>query len=111
MTLTDLLAQPNGSLPDCLSAVAQLRPEHPALILNGVTLSYREFDQLVSRVAASLQRDGVEPGDVIAACAGTSLEYVALYFGVLRAGGVMTPLCLRPKWAKRPLRLKRSGLI
>ena len=92
MTLTDLLAQPNGSLPECLSAVAQLRPEHPALILNGVTLSYREFDQLVSRVAASLQRDGVEPGDVIAACAGTSLEYVALYLGVLRAGGVMTPL-------------------
>ena len=92
MTLTDLLAQPNGSLPDCLSAVAQLRPEHPALILNGVTLNYCEFDLLVSRAAASLQRDGVQPGDVIAACAGTSLEYVALYFGVLRAGGVMTPL-------------------
>jgi acyl-CoA synthetase (AMP-forming)/AMP-acid ligase II len=92
MKLADLLTQPNGSLPDCLSAVAQHRPEHPALILNGVTLSYREFDHLVSRVAASLQRDGVQPGDVIAACAGTSLEYVALYFGVLRAGGVMTPL-------------------
>jgi acyl-CoA synthetase (AMP-forming)/AMP-acid ligase II len=92
MKLPDLLAQPNGSLPDCLSAVAQQRPEHPALILNGVTLNYRDFDQLVSRAAASLQRDGVQPGDVIAACAGTSLEYVALYFGVLRAGGVMTPL-------------------
>ena len=92
MNLPDLLAQPVGSLPALLSAVAQLRPEHPALILNGVTLSYREFDQLVSRAAASLQRDGVQPGDVIAACAGTSLEYVALYFGVLRAGGVMTPL-------------------
>ena len=92
MNLPDLLAQQNGSLPDCLSAVAQLRPEHLALILNGVTLNYCEFDQLVSRAAASLQRDGVQPGDVIAACAGTSLEYVALYFGVLRAGGVMTPL-------------------
>lgn len=92
MKLSDLLVQPNGSLPDCLSAVAQLRPEHPALILNGVTLSYREFDRLVSRAAVSLQRDGVQPGDVVAACAGTSLEYVALYFGVLRAGGVMTPL-------------------
>ena len=60
MKLSDLLAQPNGSLPDCLSAVAQQRPEHPALILNGVTLNYREFDQLVSRAAASLQRDGVQ---------------------------------------------------
>jgi acyl-CoA synthetase (AMP-forming)/AMP-acid ligase II len=92
MNLPDLLAQPVGSLPACLSAVAKLRPEHPALILNGVTLNYRDFDQLVSRAAASLQRDGLLPGDVIAACAGTSLEYVALYFGVLRAGGVMTPL-------------------
>jgi len=92
MNLPDLLAQPNGSLPECLSAAAQVRPEHPALILNGVTLNYRDFDQLVSRAAASLQRDGVQPGDVIAACAGTSLEYVVLYFGVLRAGGVMTPL-------------------
>ena len=90
--LQQLLAQPDGSLTELLATTAQRQPEHPALILNGQILGYREFDRWVSRVAASLQRDGLQPGDVVAACAGTSFEYVALFFGTLRAGGVITPL-------------------
>ncbi len=92
MNLPQLLARPDGSLTELLATVAQMRPKHPALVLNDQTLSYYEFDQLVSRVAVSLQRDGLQPGDVVAVCASTSFEYVAVFFGALRAGGVVTPL-------------------
>jgi acyl-CoA synthetase (AMP-forming)/AMP-acid ligase II len=92
MTLVELLARPFGTVPDMIGFAASQRPEHPALILNAHSLSYAQLDALIARVASSLQRDGFGPGDKIAACAGTSLEYVALFLGALRAGAVMTPL-------------------
>ena len=92
MTLAELLARPFGTVPEMIHFAASQRPEHPALILDEGSLSYDALDLLIARVAASLQRDGYGPGDKIAACAGTSLEYVALFLGALRAGAVMTPL-------------------
>ena len=92
MTLTELLARPFGTLPEMIHFAASQRPGHPALLLNDQALSYAELDALIARVAASLQRDGIGPGDAVAACAGTSFEYVALFLGALRAGALMTPL-------------------
>ena len=43
---------------------------------------------MADHVAASLQRDGLAPGDAVAICAGTSIRYVALFIGALRAGGL-----------------------
>lgn len=92
MTLAELLARPFGSIPDMVSFAVSQRPEHPALILNDHALSYRALDTLVARVACSLQREGLGHGSVVAACASTSFEYVALFLGALRVGAIMTPL-------------------
>jgi acyl-CoA synthetase (AMP-forming)/AMP-acid ligase II len=92
MTLAALLARPFGTIPEMIHFAVSQRPEHSALILNDHVISYAQLDTLIARVAASLQRDGLKPGDRIAACAGTSFEYVALFLGALRAGAVMTPL-------------------
>ncbi len=46
----------------------------------------------MDRVAASLQRDGVAPGEAIAICALNSTRYAALFLGALRAGVVVAPL-------------------
>ena len=86
------LQQPLASLPDMLRAIAKERPEHLALVLEDESLTYGAFDALVDAVAASLQRDGITQGQVVAICAQTSLRYVALYYGTLRAGGVVAPL-------------------
>jgi len=71
---------------------AQAHPERTALIQGERSFSRREFDDLVDRVAASLQRDGVAPRDTVAVCATTSPEYAALYLGVVRAGAATAPL-------------------
>ena len=92
MYLDEHLARPFGSIPALIHVTASERPTQPALILDGHTLTYVELDRLIGRVASSLQRDGLIPGQVVAACANTSFEYVALFLGVLRAGGLMTPL-------------------
>ncbi len=92
MYLDEHLARPFGSIPALIHVTASERPTQPALILDGHTLNYVDLNRLIGRVASSLQRDGLVPGQVVAACASTSFEYVALFLGVLRAGGLMTPL-------------------
>jgi acyl-CoA synthetase (AMP-forming)/AMP-acid ligase II len=55
-------------------------------------LDYAGFDALVDRIAAALQRDGVRPRDSVTICATNSIEYAALFVGILRAGGCVVPL-------------------
>ena len=67
-------------------------PAHPALILDDRTVDYATVSQCRDPVAAALQRDGLQPGDVAAICATTSIEYVITFLGCLRAGVVVAPL-------------------
>ena len=88
----DTESLPFNDLPAMLAAHARARPEATALVLGLQRLSYAELDALADRVAASLQRDGAQPQEVIAICAGSSVEYIALFLGALRAGLAVAPL-------------------
>ncbi len=91
-TIAYLLAQPFGSLPDLLAQQAAVRPDHTAVVLDGERLDYAALQAGVQQVARSLQRDGLQPGDVVAICAGTSIPYLLAYLGALRAGVAVAPL-------------------
>ncbi len=84
--------------PSLVTVSAQIRqtaadrPEHRAFIQDDATLSYRELDALMDRVAAALQRDGIRPTEAIAICGSNSIPYAALYLGALRAGVAVAPL-------------------
>jgi acyl-CoA synthetase (AMP-forming)/AMP-acid ligase II len=86
------LDQDFGLIADLIHSYAEERPAHPALIHDARVLSYGELDQLMDRVAASLQRDGLRPGDVISICAASCVEYGAIFLGALRAGVAVAPL-------------------
>ena len=81
-----------GLIADLIRDHAQRDPGHPALVDAQRSLSYGELDALMDRVAASLQRDGVKPREVIAICAAASVSYAAVFLGALRAGVVVAPL-------------------
>jgi acyl-CoA synthetase (AMP-forming)/AMP-acid ligase II len=55
-------------------------------------LDYVGLDAAMDRIAAALARDGVRPGEAIAICAASSIEYAAVYLGAVRAGVVVAPL-------------------
>jgi long-chain acyl-CoA synthetase len=80
------------TIADLVREHARARPDHAALMQGDERLSYAELDALMDRVSASLQRDGVQPGDAIAICAQSSPRYVALFMGALRAGVAVAPL-------------------
>ena len=71
---------------------ARACPQQAALVLGDERLGYGELDALMDRVAASLQRDGVAPGEAIAICAESSPRYAAVFLGALRAGVAVAPL-------------------
>jgi long-chain acyl-CoA synthetase len=79
-------------ISDLVRRTALEAPQRVALIDDERSLSYREFDDWIDRVAAALQRDGVCARETIAICAVSSLEYVATFLGALRAGVVVAPL-------------------
>ena len=87
-----LLSQAFGSLPELIERQAALRPGHTALILEDQRLDYAQLCAGMHRVAVALQRDGLGPGDVMAICAGSSVEYVLTYLGALRSGVAVAPL-------------------
>lgn len=87
-----LLRQDFGRLDELIAAHAAQAADAPALALGEAVLSYAELDRRVDRIAAALQREGLDQGDAIAVCAGASLDYVALFLAASRAGVVIAPL-------------------
>ena len=92
MATSAILEQEFIALTQLLRLHAQARPEATAVLTENESLTYRELDLLVDRVAASFQRDGLLPGENIAICASSSVAYIAVLLGALRTGLVVCPL-------------------
>ncbi|HMN46437.1 MAG TPA: class I adenylate-forming enzyme family protein [Povalibacter sp.] len=80
------------SLPDRLRSEAARRPDGPVLIDAGRAASFKDFDVAMDRIAATLQSAGVAAGEVIAICASSSIAYLEVFCGALRAGVTVAPL-------------------
>ncbi|MGL6108897.1 MAG: class I adenylate-forming enzyme family protein [Rubrivivax sp.] len=80
------------AIADLVREHAAARPRQPALVQADECIDYGQLDALMDRVAASLQRDGIQPGATIAVCAHSSPRYAAVFLGALRAGVAVAPL-------------------
>jgi len=85
-------SQAFGLIADLVRLHARQRPDAPALRDDHETLSWRQLDSLMDRIAARLQQDGLQVGDALAVCAASSVHYAALFLGALRAGVAVAPL-------------------
>ena len=83
---------PFRAIGELLHEHAAARPRHTALVQGTRRVTWMQLDAMVDRVAATLQRDGVEPKQAIAISGANSLEYAALFLGGLRAGAAVAPL-------------------
>jgi acyl-CoA synthetase (AMP-forming)/AMP-acid ligase II len=85
-----------GTIADLIHQHALAEPARRALVQSTGSdtrsIDYATLDTLMDRVAAALQRDGLQHGDAIAVCAASSIAYAAVFLGALRAGVVVAPL-------------------
>jgi long-chain acyl-CoA synthetase len=63
-------------------------PDRPILCENSVDVSYAQFNERVNRVATALLQMGIQPGDHVGLCAPNSADWLAVYFGTIKAGAV-----------------------
>ena len=66
-----------------------LYPHRPALIFEGVTISYLRLDQMAQGECARLRALGVGPGDRVALCLPNTPQFVASYLGALKLGAIV----------------------
>jgi long-chain acyl-CoA synthetase len=81
---------PNLSL--ALSETAAMYPDHPAVRLEDTVVTYSQLDLASARVAALLGAWGLEPGDRVGLMLPNGPEFATIYYGVLRAGGIVVPM-------------------
>jgi long-chain acyl-CoA synthetase len=69
------------------SALAR-RPDAPAVVAQGGTLTYAQLNAAANAAAGALWELGVRPGDRVAACLPNDLEIVVAFHGAQRIGAV-----------------------
>ncbi|MGG7101000.1 AMP-binding protein [Rhodococcus sp. 24CO] len=80
------------SLPDLIRERACERPEHPALVVDGITITYRELLERAASMGSALRSEGVGRGERVAVLSGNRIELADLVFGCAWIGAVAVPL-------------------
>jgi fatty-acyl-CoA synthase len=87
------IAPADWTLNDNLTRSAARSPQKPALVFYGRVTTYADLDAQVDRVAGYLQQVcSVAQGDRVAICLQNTPQFVAAFFGIIRAGAVAVPL-------------------
>lgn len=83
------LDYPEVPLHHFLEESARRYPTLPATIFFDARLTYSELDALANQIAHALIRMGVRKGDPIALLLPNTPQFVASFYGILKAGGIV----------------------
>jgi long-chain acyl-CoA synthetase len=87
-----MLPAVTGNLADLVRAAAGTASDKPALLFHGEVTTWGALDSRVDAAARGLRSLGLDRGDRVALHLGNTPDFVALYFGALRAGLVAVPV-------------------
>ncbi|HKG67091.1 MAG TPA: long-chain fatty acid--CoA ligase [Solirubrobacteraceae bacterium] len=82
----------SSNLAGILTETAAEHGDRPALKLDDAVVTYSQLDDSSARVAALLRDKGIEPGDRVGIMLPNVPYFGVIYYGVLRAGGVVVPM-------------------
>ncbi|HKR14581.1 MAG TPA: AMP-binding protein [Pyrinomonadaceae bacterium] len=82
------------SIPELLQQRAGVAPDKLFLFseADGRKFTYREFEEVVGRIAGMLWANGVRKGDVVSLLLPNSVEYVIAYFACWHIGALAGPI-------------------
>lgn len=81
-----------ANLASLLDHQAIRKPEHPAIIENGESVSYHDLAVRVRQWAGALENAGLKAGDVIAVGLTDSADHIVMNWAVARMGSVILPV-------------------
>src|SRR3954471_21555264 len=81
-----------ANLAQLLTDTAARYGDRPALQVDEAVVTYEQFDDAAGRVAGWLRSRGLRPGDRVGVMLPNVPYFAVVYYGVLRAGGVVVPM-------------------
>nr|WP_316934133.1 long-chain-fatty-acid--CoA ligase [Grimontia hollisae] len=81
-----------SNLVDALTRFAQQTPDKTAVVCGGKQLTYKDLDLHSNKVANVLREEGIKAGDNVALSCPNIPYFPIIYYGILKAGGVVVPL-------------------
>ncbi len=103
------LEYPEKTLSELLQDVSRKYPQNPALYYFGSRMDYGDLNEKVNRFANLLMQEGIKPGDRVALYLPNCPACVIAFFGVLRAGAILTQLNPLYSASETAHQLKDSG--
>jgi long-chain acyl-CoA synthetase len=97
------------SLAQLLTETAGRHAERPALKLDDSVVNYAVLNEGATRIAGLLKEKGVQPGDRVGIMLPNVPYFGVIYYGVLRAGGVVVPMNVLLKGREVEFYLSDSG--
>ena len=82
------------NIGDSLTRTAARFPDKEAIVDGARSMTYREFDHSVNRIAHALVARGYVRHDALAILSGNSLEFLQIYYACAKIGVVAVPLSL-----------------
>ena len=79
---------PEGGLQNILDTAAETYGQREAIVFQNTHISYRELKELAEKLAASLRRRGVRPGDRVSIMHPNLPQTFIAFWGVMKAGAV-----------------------
>jgi long-chain acyl-CoA synthetase len=97
------------SLAQLLTETAKVHADRPALKLDDSVVNYAVLNEGATRIAGLLQEKGIEPGDRVGIMLPNVPYFGVVYYGILRAGGVVVPMNVLLKGREVGFYLSDSG--
>src|SRR5208282_117194 len=80
------------NLSSLLERAAADHPDHPAIRLDDLVLSYAELREAAGRMSTLLASAGVEPGDRVGIMLPNVPAFPIAFYGALAAGAIVVPM-------------------
>ena len=100
-----------GDFSALIGAWADEKPDTRALADSSSELTWLDVAQLTARIAAQLQRDGLQHGQAVAILGTSNVQYALVYLAAIRAGGCAAPLTTSAAPAQLAAMLRDSGAM
>src|SRR4051794_32899591 len=97
------------SLAQLLTETASRFADRPALKLDDSIVNYAVLNEGATRIAGLLKDKGLQPGDRVGLMLPNVPYFAVVYYGILRAGGVVVPMNVLLKGREVAFYLKDSG--
>src|SRR3954452_7711898 len=80
------------SLAQLLTETASAHADRPALKLDDTVVNFAVLNEGATRIAGLLKEKGLQPGDRVGIMLPNVPYFALVYYGILRAGGVVVPM-------------------